>query len=203
MKQLTSIYVALVSILLLLSFSILFLYYAQPFTAQTLFKQTLAYGDIAIEKGTMYNGEETLSSATAPLGILQLENKGYFSRVYTLPQFVGCIELSPAIQNTSLLRQNSFTITYLFDGVKKFPSNQVTLNVGDTKNLTIEGVYTSYNIPFSQFSRENILGISLYRLSEDQENPLRSAYADGRYYSGIDCSSLKTSKTPEVVISIR
>ena len=77
------------------------------------------------------------------------------------------------------------------------------MNVGETKNLTIEGQYTSYNIPFSQFSRENILGISLYRLSETQENPLRGAYTDGRYYSGTDCSALKANATPEVVISIK
>ena len=109
------VYFAILAVLLVTSSLILVFYYTQPFSRNFDFKTSINYGDIEIQKSTNYNGQEILSSAKAELGEVKLDNSGYFTKLYTLPRIVGCIDLNSDVeQNPMLTQQNQFYVSYVF-----------------------------------------------------------------------------------------
>ena len=194
-----ALYWAALIILLLIAGSVLLLYYTQPFSEDFNFKNEINYSDIQIQSNQGYNGEIVLSYARAEVGTLELKNEGYFTQGYSLPQLIGCID-SP--NNTdSPIQQNQFNIEYQ-NGRNSVGYNiPIEIPVGEEKTITLEAVYNNYNVPLSQFSRENIKSVSIYKISEKENNPIKINY-DYRDYGYHGCSALKSNGKPMAVIQI-
>lgn len=196
------LHLVLLAILLIVSGTVVVLYYTQPFTEHISFKSSIAFGDIDVKKTTGYESPpitEYLASAQAQLGTLELENKGYFTKVYILPVIVGCIDISKNVDpNSLLLNQNQFSVMYQGSGTSYSPNQQIEIGVGEKKTFLLMGTYQSYNIPIEQFSKENIEGVSLYQIAIDEDNPIGSPYAYYDYsyprYGYNDCVTLRQNQ---------
>jgi hypothetical protein len=192
-----TIYIIAIAILVLISLTIVLLYYTQDFSEDFEFVNSVNFADIEIQTNNYRNNQETyLTSAKSTIGSLTLENNGYFTQVYTLPQLVGCININEEVSQENLLLRNSrFSTEFNIDGSTlneryySYRDSKVNIKVGDEKTFIITGVYNPNNVPLSQFTRENIKSISIYNIPRKQLNPLaedRRYYNDFRYSN--DCS---------------
>ncbi len=202
----TLVYGAVLGILVVLTFGVLAIYYSSPFSEDFDFKESVNYADIQIQKTIGYNNQEMLSSATADIGTLELENKGYFSRVYYLPYIIGCIDLREGNKNSLLSSQNQFNVNFkenenqIYSSLNYPYSNQkIEIPKGKSKKLILTAQYSQYNIPFSEFSKDKIKSISIYVFENNEENPIKVNEYDFNYgYQ--NCQSLKDEKSDAVIL---
>ena len=201
-------------LLLISSLAVLGLYYSQPFDADFSFSEKVDYAAIDIQTHDNFNNQISLVSAEAEIGSVELDNNGYFSRMYSLPNIVGCINLAEDIDETSiLLRENQFQIEYRGDGTRHYSGQRISVSVDDEKSMKLVGVYRPFrnDVSLDQFARENIESISIYILDNKEENPIAVDYPirDYDYYGrppkriiAGSCSSALDSRTPDAVIPI-
>ncbi len=197
-------------ILVLISLTIVLLYYTQDFTEDFNFISSINYANIEIETNTFGNPQETyLLSAKSKIGELTLKNNGYFTQVYSLPGLIGCIDLKDGIyKNSLLLRNTRFTTEFTSDGVSyrqdfySSRSNQIKIKVGEEKTFTITGIYNPNSIHLSQFSRDNIKSISLFIIPKKTTNPLSEDYPYRSLIYTNDCAGIDPDLEPIATISI-
>ena len=196
------IYGAVIAILVLSSITILYLYYNQPFSEDLKITAQLNYAEIEVQKSMDYNQVEVLNFAKADIGSLNLKNDGYFTKVYKMPEIIGCIDINENIDpNSIIINQNQFSVSYQHDGGVYSGGQEAEIPVGQEKKFTLVAQYQAYNIPFIQFSNENIEGISLYRIDSKEQNPLGTNYDDYQYQY-TNCPTLKSGSKPFATISI-
>ena len=199
------IYIALSLILLFSSLAILLVYYTQNFKEDFDFSKSVNYGDIRFETGNGYSyyDKETvyLQLAEVDIGSLTLENKGYFTQVYNSPQLVGCINLKEEIdKNSLLLNNNRFEVQFNSDGeVFSYP---IKIKVDDKKTFKLKGVYNNGNIPFEQFSKDNIKSISIYKIPEKVNNPFKDGFDYNYPGYSTSCWEIEQELNPEAIILI-
>ena len=184
---------AILAVLMFSAIGILTLYYTQPFDADFNFSDKIDYASIEVETdqvdGSFYGDSiEHLVSAEAAVGSVELDNNGYFTRLYTLPNVVGCINLADSVDETSiLLRENQFTVEYRSEGSRKYAGQKVSVPVDKEQSMKLVGVYRPYNIPISQFSSNNIESISVYILEHGEDNPIGIDYGRRCYFHAVQC----------------
>jgi uncharacterized protein YjfI (DUF2170 family) len=204
------IYIIVVTLLVLSSLTVVLLYYTQDFSEELDLTTSINFAEIQIETNEFRNNEIFLLSAKSEIGELTLTNNGYFTQVYVLPTIIGCIEIRDNIDANSLLLKNTrFHAEYSSDGAT-YSDNPYSYNnrgnlkikVGESRKFTITGVYNPNNVPLSQFTRENIKSISLYRIPEKQTNPLSesSKYSPLRYSN--DCTAIDPELDPIAIVNI-
>lgn len=204
------IFIAIIAILVLVSASVLLVYYMQPFRAVFSFPTELSYASIEIQKSTGgYSApgapaEEMLQYAKAEIGTLALANQGMFTKLYILPELIGCIDLDE--NDTSLIAQNNrFSVQYELDGGALYSAQEISIPSQTNRTVRLVAWYQPYGIPMYKFSRENIRSVSLYEIPKKERNPIRVPSEPYRYnrkpYDN-ECASLKASTTPKSVIRI-
>ena len=87
------VYGALLAILLVIAGGVLVAYYAQDFTINYDFKDSLSKSSLELQTGKTYDGVVTLTQARGEIGTLTLINPGPFAKVFTFPQFTGCLNI--------------------------------------------------------------------------------------------------------------
>ena len=183
------IYLVIVGILILVSIISLLFYYTQNFSEQLNIIKSIDYNDITI-KTDVRDSQTYLTSAEAIIGELKLENKGYFTQKYTIPQLFGCINLNE--DNQRNLRFNIQATDSVNNQVMPYKYNYNTdtidIPVGEIKILKIKAIYNEYNTLLSTFSRENLLDFEIYQIPKKESNPLGETYYSNDYY---DCNNLK------------
>ena len=196
------IYIGLIAILLLIGLSLLVLYYSQNFDEDFDFVNSLGYASIEFSS-EIRSGETVLTNAKANLGELKLDNDGIFTQIYTFPQVIGCLEVNDNVDQNSLLVRNSrFEVIYQSDGSNVYDYREIEIPTGQERTYKLVGNYYANRVPFSQYSRENIKGISLYVIPKKSFNPLQEGYRYNKYGSGNDCTTSENNYDAESFIPI-
>lgn len=203
-------YFAIIFILLLVSVSVLLIYYTQDFDENFTFKQTISFSDIEIQttQRSAYGSAEQvryLSSAKASVGEVRLKNEGIFAQAYTFPRLIGCLNfVSEAAADRSQIQVYQFSVLYLPRPGSSFNdgrSGSTEIRPGESMSFDLLGEYNSWNVPLSSFNPEEIASVSIYMLDERLDNPVRNLGYDAKYnkYSS-DC---KTARATEPLATIQ
>jgi hypothetical protein len=206
MESRTAIYSAIIAIMLLFSGSLMIVYYTQEFDEELSFKTTLNYQELEIEQS--YRGEFSyLKSAKGDLGTLKLTNEGVVPQVYEFPRLVGCIDLREGVDIAdSAINNYQFNVIFLQKGNRNYAGTRFEIPTGKETEFDIVGEYSSYNVPLSAFTTDKIESISIYKLSDDNSNPLQDPYGIG--YNGYNsriknnCNSLTLGEDPMITIPL-
>ncbi len=161
------IYAILAVILMFAFFMVVLFYYTQNFKEEFVF-YNVDYHEIYVES---YDNE--LYSAEAKIGELTLINEGYFTQLYTIPELVGCLDLTEG----ESLKFNIFT--------KQESNKEIKIKVGENKSFDIYTIY-SQKQPMSVFAEENLNELKIYKIPEKPQNPLSSSkiyYGEDIYYN--------------------
>jgi len=191
------IYIAAIALIIISIVLILGFYYTQDFTEEFDFDEAINFSEI--ETQTRDSGSTTyLNSATATLGKLKLKNAGYFTQKYTAPELVGCVLLKES-ENGALQFSVSPASTYS-------PSSrdgQIEVKVGTEREYNLVGQYSSRykSEPIESFTRQNIEAIKIYKLPEENKNPLAESYKYG-YFNDDSCSYLIDNEIALTIISV-
>lgn len=175
----------------------LFLYYTQPFEEKFNFVDRVEYGSINFNSYDE-NGVSYLSSASATLGEIYLKNTGYFTKVYSPAPLTGCLEFT---ENSGQVYEE---ISISFDGQRHYyPSYTLNLPPGESRSIKIDGFYDAYRRPLKEYSKENLLGISIYTKESKEENPIKVSDYNNYEYDGLsNCKKLKKYSKPIVSILV-
>ncbi|MBS3089402.1 hypothetical protein J4461_00805 [Candidatus Pacearchaeota archaeon] len=191
-------------VVFLFAISLLVVYNTQDFKESFNFKDKIDYSQIEIQKNL--RGEESyLSLAKAEVGRVVLENEGIFTQVYTFPLIVGCIDLKQGVNEKELaIRNYQFNVQFLKEGVTYSPRQRIEIPVSKKQSFVLVGTYTTYDVPLSAFSRENIKSISLYRIENKNQNPINNNYYyyESGYYGQDNCNYLRESSEPIETIAL-
>ncbi len=218
----TFIYVTLAILLVLSSIVVVAVYMTQDFSEDIKFVSTVKYGDIKTETGAQnspWDNQTYLISAEIEIGKIVLENKGYFTQVYEWPEIIGCINSN---ENGDVVGQNKFGVTYLLNGIKyqsrysynyqygydyDNTKNMLSVPVGEKEEVTLIARYPYDNyaqVPLSEFSRDKVKTVSLYRLTPENVNPLEGvdSYNANKVTQSSDCNTIEKAMKPVAVVMI-
>ena len=205
------IYIAVIGVLLMISFSLLLLYYTQEFNEKISFKNTINYADIEVKPTVSYNNEPTyVASARVDLGTIELENKGYFTQKYTYPSFVGCLNFKEESIQDSIAFNIEVDPQYSSSSYKEvYPmdSNQINIKTGEKTTKKLVATYNkNYNnqIRLGTFNADSISGIEIYGVPVKERNPFAENYRyyNPSYYYNKDCDQMKQDLELVKTISI-
>lgn len=184
------IYLSVLVILIVISGTLLILYYTQEFDENISFKSSLFSEDIT------FSSSDGSNNFRAELGTLDLENKGIFTQVYNFPEIVGCVNFDENYKEFSNGNVRVY-LDYSNDGIVLLKSeNPLKIEVGKEASFKIMGVYNSYSEDFSwEELKKSVKSISLYKVSKKEPNPFDNSYYYG-YSSGKECNSLNLNSKP-------
>lgn len=194
-------YFVIISILILVGLSVLILYYTQDFEPSFNFKNKINFYDIEVQ--TSQRGDVNyLARATTEIGNLTLENNGIFTKVYTLPRLVGCLDLNENSNQQSNINQFTFNVFYSNENSQLHSGETLEISSDSSKNFKLIGDYGAYDVPMFYYTSEVISGISIYELPADLKNPFGNNY-NYEFYSFENCNYLKTNLKPLATISFK
>lgn len=187
------IYLIIIGILLLASGLVLMFYYTQDFSENFWFPKALGYTDLILKTQKAQDASQNtityLSSAEATVGELTLENKGYFTQKYTLPQIFGCIDIKQPNDEKRLKLEIQYVSKEDSNSYNDYYNTPIEIKVGEKKSYKLKATsYGNYmDTPISLFSKENKITIDLYKVPKKESNPLGDNYYN---YKNYDCSNL-------------
>ena len=165
MKRHTIISIFIIVIFLFVSFSILAFYYTQDFISRIDIKKTIYFDDIEFETQQEYGGEGIyVKRAVANIGTIYLENKGYFSENYEVPEIYACIKLKGSVNDyaKSQIEGNPLNINY--------PTQPIKVNVGEIKEIDLLAEYSG-SATQGSLSKDNLDRILVYVMNKKERNP--------------------------------
>ena len=203
-----TIYVAIVAILVVVGISVLVMYYMQPIDTKFSFRQSITYDEINLTRDTQqqYDGstQTYLSSAYAEIGTLQAVHKGSFKKLYRLPVIAGCLLLNDSDNNVAPIPNHQFTISYLVDSTEQSAGSLFTFVPGTTTNAKLIARYSGYGTPLTAFAPGRIIGVALYDVPKNVQNPFDEKYFySSRYDTGEACNELRARSPPLAMIAIK
>lgn len=191
---------AVIVLLLLISITVLTLYYTQPFEEKYSFPKSLSYKGLEIQNS--FKGEEVyLSNAKGIIGTISLQNKGYFNQVYLFPNFIGCLDVKQGVDiHSTNIRNYQFRTYFTKNGLTFNPKQKIELAVDESSTYNIFAEYTSYDVPLWVF-RDYIQSISIYNIPTEADSPIEDySYDNYRYQYDSTCDTIKKDFKPVAVI---
>jgi len=186
MKKL--IYLGLSLFLVLLSLSFLLLYYTQDFKEDVSITKEVNLDDVKLVTSGDY-----LSFVEANIGNLTLENKGYFSEMYSFPKLILCVGEGG--------NSKKFETLFIEDGGAIFRAEQkLEIPIGEKRKFEIYagagsdgGRYYSYSNYMTSDFPETMLGSSkIFLIAAKESNPIGSGSYASTWQSQ-DCSYLTSN----------
>jgi hypothetical protein len=207
------IYISMLLISFLIGLSLVSLYYLQEFSEEVSFSDSIKYSDIKIKTEERINNYQTqeksiyLQSANVKIGELKLSNNGYFSQIYTFPNFVGCLNGKDSRYSRTLLLISPFQ-NYEGDLIEKYygyseKDRKFEIQVDETKTFDLVLIYpTNYGDQLlSNFDRNNLRSVTIYKLEDKSNNPFgdySNSYPYGTNCENMD-SNLEAVKTIPII----